>query len=77
MDNLKPIETKIELIRGLEHEMKTKTYSKEGLESTQKVDSEQKEEDLTAWLSNSIQTLGIHVDQFESEIEALTVGPKK
>ncbi|KAH6942812.1 hypothetical protein HPB50_010759 [Hyalomma asiaticum] len=78
MDNRKLIETQMERFKVVERETKTKAYSKEGLGGAQKVDPAQKEkEDITVWLSNSIASLNIHVDQFESELESLTIGVKK
>ncbi|KAL3238847.1 hypothetical protein MRX96_021875 [Rhipicephalus microplus] len=78
MDNRKLIETQMERFKVVERETKTKAYSKEGLGGAQKVDPAQKEkEDITIWLSNSIASLNIHVDQFESELESLTIGVKK
>lgn len=78
MDNRKLIETQMERFKVVERETKTKAYSKEGLGGAQKVDPAQKEkEDITGWLSNSIAALNIHVDQFESELESLTLGVKK
>ncbi|KAH9383551.1 hypothetical protein HPB48_025123 [Haemaphysalis longicornis] len=78
LDNRKLIETQMERFKALEREVKIKAYSKEGLDGNLKVDPAQKEkEEMTLWLSNSIDTLGIHVDQFESELELLTPGLKK
>lgn len=62
----------------VERETKTKAYSKEGLGSITKMDPVQKEkEEISNWLSNTIDTLTVQVDQFESEIEALQIGQKK
>ncbi|KAH9376100.1 hypothetical protein HPB48_014490 [Haemaphysalis longicornis] len=78
LDNRKLIETQMERFKAVEREMKIKAYSKEGLDGAPKVDPAQKEkEDMTVWLSNSIEALGIHVDQFESEMESLAHGLKK
>uniref|UniRef100_A0A3Q3X597 CCR4-NOT transcription complex subunit 3 n=1 Tax=Mola mola TaxID=94237 RepID=A0A3Q3X597_MOLML len=57
---------------------KTKAYSKEGLGLAQKVDPAQKEkEEVGTWLTNTIDTLNMQVDQFESEVESLSVQTRK
>lgn len=77
-ENRKLIETQMERFKVVERETKTKAYSKEGLGSVQKMDPVQKEkEEVSNWLSNTIDTLTVQVDQFESEIEALQIGQKK
>lgn len=78
IENRKLIETQMERFKVVERETKTKAYSKEGLGAAQKLDPIQKERDeITNWLSYSIDTLGVQVDQFESEIEALQLVQKK
>lgn len=78
VDNRKLIETQMERFKVVERETKTKAYSKEGLGAAQKLDPIQKERDeITNWLSCSIDTLGVQVDQFECEIEALQLVQKK
>ena len=68
----------MERFKVVERETKTKAYSKEGLGAAQKLDPIQKEKDeINNWLSSSIDTLGVQVDQFESEIEALQIVQKK
>ncbi|XP_076309033.1 CCR4-NOT transcription complex subunit 3-like [Tachypleus tridentatus] len=68
----------MERFKVVERETKTKAYSKEGLGGAQKVDPAQKEKDETTnWLSTSIESLNIQVDQFESECESLMIGFKK
>ncbi|ELK32901.1 CCR4-NOT transcription complex subunit 3 [Myotis davidii] len=72
IDNRKLIETVVE------RETKTKAYSKEGLGLAQKVDPAQKEkEEVGQWLTNTIDTLNMQVDQFESEVESLSVQTRK
>lgn len=63
----------------VERELKTKTCSEEGLDDAQAVEParHKQEEAPPAWLSNSVQGLGIHVDEFESDIESLALGLKK
>uniref|UniRef100_A0A3Q3XFJ9 CCR4-NOT transcription complex subunit 3 n=1 Tax=Mola mola TaxID=94237 RepID=A0A3Q3XFJ9_MOLML len=53
-------------------------YSKEGLGLAQKVDPAQREKEETGqWLTNTIDTLNMQVDQFESEVESLSVQTRK
>ncbi|ELR45619.1 CCR4-NOT transcription complex subunit 3, partial [Bos mutus] len=78
IDNRKLIETQMELFKFVERETKTKAYSKEGLGLAQKVDPAQKEkEEVGQWLTNTIDTLNMQVDQFESEVESLSVQTRK
>ncbi|KAL2084896.1 hypothetical protein ACEWY4_020414 [Coilia grayii] len=68
----------MERFKVVERETKTKAYSKEGLGLAQKVDPAQKEKEETEqWLTNTIDTLNMQVDQFESEVESLSVQTKK
>ncbi|XP_076366350.1 CCR4-NOT transcription complex subunit 3-like isoform X2 [Tachypleus tridentatus] len=74
----KLIERQMERFKVVERETKTKAYSKEGLEGTQKVDPAQKEkDDASSWLSASIEALNLQIDQFESEYESLVIELKK
>lgn len=78
LDNRRLIETQMERFKVVERETKTKAYSKEGLGAAQKLDPNQREkEDISCWLQNSISSLQIQTDQFESEIESLLAGKKK
>uniref|UniRef100_A0A452U3F2 CCR4-NOT transcription complex subunit 3 n=1 Tax=Ursus maritimus TaxID=29073 RepID=A0A452U3F2_URSMA len=78
VDNRKLIETQMERFKVVERETKTKAYSKEGLGLAQKVDPAQKEkEEVGQWLTNTIDTLNMQVDQFESEVESLSVQTRK
>jgi CCR4-NOT transcription complex subunit 3 len=68
----------MERFKVVERETKTKAYSKEGLGAAQKLDPAQKEKDeITNWMSSSIDSLNIQLDQFECEIEALQLAQKK
>ncbi|XP_063220827.1 CCR4-NOT transcription complex subunit 3 isoform X2 [Bacillus rossius redtenbacheri] len=74
----KLIETQMERFKVVERETKTKAYSKEGLGAAQKLDPAQKERDeMAGWLTTSIDTLNVQLDQFECEIESLMAGKKK
>ncbi|XP_046875357.1 CCR4-NOT transcription complex subunit 3b isoform X1 [Hypomesus transpacificus] len=78
VENRKLIETQMERFKIVERETKTKAYSKEGLGLAQKVDPAQKEkEEVGQWLTNTIDTLNMQVDQFESEVESLSVQTRK
>ncbi|XP_061616523.1 CCR4-NOT transcription complex subunit 3-like isoform X2 [Phyllopteryx taeniolatus] len=78
VENRKLIETQMERFKIVERETKTKAYSKEGLGLAQKVDPAQKEkEEVGVWLTNTIDTLNMQVDQFESEVESLSVQTRK
>ncbi|XP_054167950.1 CCR4-NOT transcription complex subunit 3-like [Oppia nitens] len=78
LENRKLIETQMERFKIVERETKTKAYSKEGLGAAQKLDPAQREKDeITNWLSASIDSLNIQLDQFESESEALQLAQKK
>ena len=78
VEDRKLIETQMERFKVLERETKTKAYSKEGLGAAQKLDPVQREkEDLCNWMTNSIESLNIQIDQFESEIESLSVHLRK
>ncbi|XP_027196027.2 CCR4-associated factor Not3 [Dermatophagoides pteronyssinus] len=72
------IEMQMERFKVVERETKTKAYSKEGLGAAQKLDPAQKEkDDITNWLSNSIEKLSEQVELFESELENLQTTQKK
>uniref|UniRef100_A0A672LFR4 CCR4-NOT transcription complex subunit 3 n=1 Tax=Sinocyclocheilus grahami TaxID=75366 RepID=A0A672LFR4_SINGR len=78
VENRKLIETQMERFKVVERETKTKAYSKEGLGLAQKVDPAQREkEEMEQWLTNTIDTLNMQVDQFESEVESLSVQTRK
>lgn len=67
------------LLQVVERETKTKAYSKEGLSGgVQKIDPIQKEkDDANQWLANCIDSLNLQLDQFESELESISVSNKK
>ncbi|XP_012994835.2 CCR4-NOT transcription complex subunit 3a isoform X6 [Esox lucius] len=78
VENRKLIETQMERFKVVERETKTKAYSKEGLGLAQKVDPAQREkEEMGNWLTNTIDTLNMQVDQFESEVESLSIQTRK
>ncbi|XP_053673335.1 CCR4-NOT transcription complex subunit 3 [Anopheles nili] len=78
LENRRLIETQMERFKVVERETKTKAYSKEGLGAAQKMDPAQREkEEISSWLTSSITSLQIQIDQFECEIESLLAGKKK
>ncbi|XP_030377356.1 CCR4-NOT transcription complex subunit 3 isoform X2 [Scaptodrosophila lebanonensis] len=78
LENRRLIETQMERFKVVERETKTKAYSKEGLGAAQKMDPVQRiKDDARNWLTSSISSLQIQIDQYESEIESLLAGKKK
>ncbi|XP_023296540.2 CCR4-NOT transcription complex subunit 3 isoform X1 [Lucilia cuprina] len=78
LENRRLIETQMERFKIVERETKTKAYSKEGLGAAQKMDPAQRiKDEARNWLTNSISSLLIQIDQYESEIESLLAGKKK
>ncbi|XP_061401223.1 CCR4-NOT transcription complex subunit 3 isoform X2 [Musca vetustissima] len=78
LENRRLIETQMERFKVVERETKTKAYSKEGLGAAQKMDPAQRiKDEARNWLTNSISSLQIQIDQYESEIESLLAGKKK
>jgi CCR4-NOT transcription complex subunit 3 len=68
----------MERFKVVERETKTKAYSKEGLGAAQKLDPAQREkEEISSWLTYSINELQRQIDSYECEIESLLVGKKK
>jgi len=78
MENRKLIETQMERFKIVERETKTKAYSKEGLTNSARLDPVEKEKaEVQHWMNQCIDQLNIQVDQFEAEIESLSIGGKK
>ena len=68
----------MERFKIVERETKTKAYSKEGLTNSARMDPAEREKyGMQQWLNQCIDTLNIQVDQFEAEMESLSVGGKK
>lgn len=68
----------MERFKVVERETKTKAYSKEGLGAAQKLDPAQRiKDEVRTWLTSSISSLQLQIDQYESEIESLLAGKKK
>jgi CCR4-NOT transcription complex subunit 3 len=68
----------MEQFKLIEKEMKTKAFSKEGLNQATKVDPrEQKKSETVNWISEVVDNLNIQIDSFEAESEVLLSGSKK
>ncbi|CUA73824.1 General negative regulator of transcription subunit 3 [Schizosaccharomyces pombe 972h-] [Rhizoctonia solani] len=75
LDNRKLIETQMEKFKACEKEMKTKAFSKDGLNAAQKLDPKEKEKaETSAWLAQQMEELGRQIEQTEAEIEQLQGG---
>ncbi|XP_018795211.1 PREDICTED: CCR4-NOT transcription complex subunit 3 isoform X4 [Bactrocera latifrons] len=78
LENRRLIETQMERFKIVERETKTKAYSKEGLGAAQKTDpAQRKKDEARNWLTSSISSLQLQIDQYESEIESLLAAKKK
>jgi CCR4-NOT transcription complex subunit 3 len=74
----KLIETQMERFKQVERELKTKAYSKEGLNAAVKLDPQEKEkQELYQWLGDIMEKLNTLVDKVETEHEVLTNAGKK
>ncbi|CAE6434528.1 unnamed protein product [Rhizoctonia solani] len=75
LENRKLIETQMEKFKACEKEMKTKAFSKDGLNAAQKLDPREKEKAATsAWLAQQMEELGRQIEHTEAEIEQLQGG---
>ncbi|KAM6546896.1 hypothetical protein CsatB_027632 [Cannabis sativa] len=74
VDARKQIEREMERFKICEKETKTKAFSKEGLGQQPKTDPKEKAKAETRdWLNNVVSELESQIDNFEAEIEGLTV----
>lgn len=74
----KLIEQKMEGFKAVERELKTKAYSREGLNAAAKMDPQEKEKaELGNWISESVDRLSAQVDKYEAEAEQLQASTKK
>lgn len=68
----------MEQFKAVEKEMKTKAYSKEGLQTDAKRDPKEKERDeLVDFLSDQLDEIGLYLEALEAEEETLQAGMKK
>ncbi|KJY01757.1 CCR4-NOT transcription complex like protein [Zymoseptoria brevis] len=77
-DQRKLIETQMEKFKAVEKEMKTKAFSKEGLNAAAKLDPKEKEKmEVAQFLSDMVDELGRQVESQEAEVEAIQATLKK
>ncbi|CAN6323145.1 unnamed protein product [Urochloa humidicola] len=74
MDARKQIEREMERFKVCEKETKTKAFSKEGLGQQPKTDPKEKAKAETRdWLNNVVSDLESQIDNFEAEVEGLSI----
>ncbi|KAK5707482.1 general negative regulator of transcription subunit 5 [Elasticomyces elasticus] len=78
VEQRKLIETRMETFKMVEKEMKTKAFSKEGLSAAAKLDPKEREKlDVSNFISEQVDALGLQTEAFEAEIETLHAATKK
>ncbi|KAI4957295.1 hypothetical protein J4E86_005769 [Alternaria arbusti] len=78
LDHRKLIETQMERFKAVEKEMKTKAYSKEGLQLASKIDPKDKEKmEMVEFLQQMNEELERQIETIETEIETLHANVKK
>jgi CCR4-NOT transcription complex subunit 3 len=78
LDKRKLIETQMEKFKAVEKEMKTKAYSKEGLQLASKLDpKEQEKQEAVEFLSEMTDALERQIETIEAEVESLQLTMKK
>ncbi len=77
-DNRKLIEGLMERFKALEREVKTKAFSKEGLNRETKIDPAEKEKaEIAAWIATCVDKLNVQIEAMEAETEVLEAANKK
>lgn len=78
LDHRKLIETQMERFKAVEKEMKTKAYSKEGLQLASKIDPKDREKmELVDFLAAMNDELERQIEMIEAETEAIQANMKK
>ncbi|KAF2133847.1 CCR4-NOT transcription complex [Dothidotthia symphoricarpi CBS 119687] len=78
MDHRKLIETQMERFKAVEKEMKTKAYSKEGLQLASKIDPKDRERmEMVEFLQHMNEELERQIETTEAEVELMQAGMKK
>jgi len=78
IEKRKLIEQQMERFKACERELKTKAYSKEGLQLANKIDPHEKEKvDVCNFITSQVDTLNSQIDKYEAEAEKLQVAIKK
>ena len=68
----------MERFKACEKELKTKAFSKEGLNAAAKIDPrEQEKDELCSWVTDTVDALNLQVEKFEAEQESLQIALKK
>ena len=68
----------MERFKACEKELKTKAFSKEGLNAAAKIDPvEQEKEELCTWVNETVESLSMQLEKFDAELESLLVVVKK
>jgi CCR4-NOT transcription complex subunit 3 len=68
----------MERFKACEKELKTKAFSKEGLNAATKIDpKEQEKEELCSWVNDTVESLSMQLEKFDAELEMLLVLIKK
>jgi CCR4-NOT transcription complex subunit 3 len=68
----------MERFKACEREMKTKAYSREGLNAAAKIDPKEKEKgEMGNWISTVVDRLNTQVDAFEAKLESIQASSKK
>ncbi|KAF2665321.1 CCR4-NOT transcription complex [Microthyrium microscopicum] len=74
----KLIETQMEKFKAVEKEMKTKAYSKEGLQAAAKLDPKEREKvEAIEFTQQAVEDLQLQVEQMEAEQESVNATMKK
>ncbi|KYG49656.1 hypothetical protein M433DRAFT_139908 [Acidomyces richmondensis BFW] len=72
------IESRMEMFKAVEKEMKTKAFSKEGLSAATKLDPKEREKiEVCSFLSDTVDELGRQIESHEAEADTLRAGLKK
>ncbi|KAF1939479.1 CCR4-NOT transcription complex [Clathrospora elynae] len=78
LDHRKLIETQMERFKAVEKEMKTKAYSKEGLQLASKIDPKDKEKmEIVEFLIQMNDELERQIETIEAEVESMHANMKK
>jgi CCR4-NOT transcription complex subunit 3 len=68
----------MEKFKAIEKEMKTKAYSREGLNMSGRLDPKEKEKAETcSWVAERVEALSIQIEALEAEVEILQASSKK
>ncbi|WPH01605.1 general negative regulator of transcription subunit 3 [Acrodontium crateriforme] len=78
LEQRKLIESRMEMFKAVEKEMKTKAYSKEGLSAAAKLDPKEREKmEVCQFLTDTVDELSRQIESHEAEVETMQAGLKK